>query len=1042
MKFTHLHVHTHYSLLDGLCKIDDLINRAKELNFDSIAITDHGNLYGIIEFYKKCKKEGIKPIIGVEVYLAPRTIYDKTPRLDSKSYHLVLLAKNEKGYKNLIKLVTKSHLEGFYYKPRIDKSLLKEYSEGLICLSGCLSGEISKALLEKNFEKAEKLVYEYIDIFGKENFYIEIQYHPGIIDSKKIRPLLIQLSKKTGVPIVATQDVHYISKDERDIHDIFLAVQTGKNIEEEDRVTMKQDYFHLASVDEMIEKFNDIKEAIDNTQRIVEECNVEIEIGITKPLKFPFLENFTPEEYLKKIAEENLKKKIKENIEEARKRLNYELSIIEKTGFASYFLIVQDFVNWAKNNGIKVGPGRGSAAGSLVAYLINITDVNPLKYGLIFERFLTPDRVSFPDIDVDVSDVKRDEVINYLINRYGKRNVAQIITYGKMASRAAVRDAGRAMKLPYSFCDKIAKLIDPGMTIDEALNLDDIRKIYDSNKNAKELLNVAKKLEGTIRHVSVHASGIVITPQELTEFIPLQYAPQEERIITQYDMYSIEDLGLLKLDILGLRTLSEIETTIKLVKERKQIDVILDNEKFDDQNVYKVYQEGNTVGVFQVEGSGITTYLKKLKPTCIDDIIAILALYRPGPIELLPSYIKRKHGLEKVEYLHPKLKPILEKTYGIAIYQEQLMKIAQELAGFTLQEADLLRKAIGKKIKSLLETQKERMINGMIKSGIDKNTALKIWSWYEPFVRYGFNLSHAVSYAMISYYTAYLKKYFTLEFLTSLLIHEGKDVERIKELLEEAKRLGIKILPPDINESRETFTIVDDNSIRFGLASIKNVGHKLVSDIVEERDKNGPYISIADFLRRVKSKDLNRKSFESLIKAGVFNRFEDNSNLYYNIDYLLEYAQKQKSFCFNSARLFSTKDEIILKKSISVNIFEKLRWEKELLGIYLSNHPLKLLKTNGFMKINNIKKYKETMKVKIIGVISSIKRVITKKNEIMLYVNLEDDTDKIEIVVFPSVYKENSINWEEGEIISIIGTFDPQKNSDQIIAEKIIKVKI
>lgn len=1040
MKFAHLHIHTHYSLLDGLCKIDNLIQRAKELGYESLAITDHGNLYGAIEFYKKCKKEGIKPIIGVEAYLSPRTIYDKTPKIDSKSYHLVLLAKNYEGYKNLIKLVTISHLEGFYYKPRIDKNLLKEYNKGLICLSGCLTSELARTILQKGIDEAKKLVYEYLDIFGKENFYIEIQHHPGIAESKKVYPMLVELSKKTNVPLVATQDVHYIYKDERDIHDVFLAVQTGKDIEEKDRLTMKQDYFHLTSEDEMFEKFKEVPEALENTLKISDECNLEIELGKTKPLKFDFTENLTADEYLRKICEENLEKKIdKKHINEAKKRLEYELSVIKQTGFSPYFLIVQDFVNWAKKNNIKVGPGRGSAAGSLVSYLTNITEVNPLKYGLIFERFLTPERISFPDIDVDVSDVRRDEVINYLVERYGKNRVAQIITYGKMASRAAIRDAGRALNLPYSFCDKIAKLLNPGITIEEALNISDIREIYEKDENAKLLFDVAKKLEGTVRHASVHASGIVITPEDLTEYLPLQYAPQEERIITQYDMYSIEDLGLLKLDVLGLRTLSEIETTIELVKGRRNIDVNLDYEKLDDQNVYKIYQEGNTVGVFQVEGRGMTSYLKKLKPTSIDDVIAILALYRPGPIELLPHYIKRKHGLEKIEYLHPKLEPILNKTYGIAIYQEQLMKIAQELAGFTLQEADVLRKAIGKKIPELLKQQKDKMINGMINNGIDQETAEKIWRWYEPFVRYGFNLSHAVSYALISYQTAYLKKYFPLEFLTAILIHEGNDVERIKELTEEAKRLGIKILPPDINESRMEFTIVDKDKIRFGLGSIKNVGYKLVEDIVYERDKNGPYLSIADFLRRVKSKDLNRKSLESLIRAGVFDQFEDRGILYHNIDYLLEYAQKQKSLIFNGARLFSLPDNIVFKKNQTVSIFEKLKWEKELLGFYITNHPLNLLKTNGFMKIFNVKNSKSDIQVKILGIINSIKRILTKNNEIMLYLDIEDNTQNIEVVVFPKVYRESSIIWEEGIIVEVIGTY--LKDRDHIVAEKIIKIR-
>ena len=899
MKFVHLHVHTHYSLLDGMCKIDDLIEKAKELGFGCLAITDHGNMYGAIEFYKKCKSKGIKPLIGVEAYLAPRTINDRTYKIDSKSYHLILLAKNYEGYLNLMKLITIAHLEGFYYKPRIDKNLLKQYSNGLICLSGCLAGEIARTILNDSIEKAENIVYEYLDIFGKENFYLEIGYHPGIAESKKVFKPLIELSRKTKVKLVATQDVHYINKDERDIHDIFLAIQTGKDIDEKERLSMKEDYFHLASYEEMFEGFKDIPEALENTLEVAEKCNLELELGKTKPPVYEVPQGLSPDEYLRKLCYEGLRQRNLENDKNAISRLEYELSIIKQTGFSSYFLIVQDFVNWAKNNGIKVGPGRGSAAGSLVSYLLKITEVNPLKYNLIFERFLTPERISFPDIDVDFSDIRRDEVIEYLRKKYGQDKVAQIITFGRIAARAAIRDVGRALKLPYSLCDKIAKLIPMGVTLEEALEIPDLADLYNKNKEVRTLIDSAKKIEGVVRHVSVHASGVVVTPTKITDYMPLQYAPQEKRVITQYDMYSIEDLGLLKLDLLGLRTLSEIETTINLVKERRGIEVNLDYEKLDDPYAYRIYQEGKTVGVFQVEGRGMTEYLKKLKPTNIDDINAMIALYRPGPVELIPSYIKRKFGVEPITYLHPKLEDILKETYGIAIYQEQLMQIAQVLAGFSLAEADILRKAIGKKIGSLLEEQKNKMIEGMVKNGIDRETAEKIWKWYEPFARYGFNKSHSVSYALISYQTAYLKAYYTIEFLTSLFIHEGDDTERIKELVEEAKRWNIKILPPDINESRESFTIVDDSTIRFGLSSIKNVGSKLVEDIVKEREQNGPYLSIANFLRRIRSKDFNKKSLEALIKAGVFDNLEDRGVLYFNLDYLLEYASKQRSIVYS-----------------------------------------------------------------------------------------------------------------------------------------------
>jgi DNA polymerase-3 subunit alpha len=1039
MKFTHLHVHTHYSLLDGLAKINNLVERAKELNFSSLAITDHGNLYGAIEFYKTCLKNNIKPIIGVEAYLAPRSIYDKVYRIDSKSYHLILLAKNYQGYKNIVKLVTLANLEGFYYKPRIDKNLLKKYNEGIIILSGCLNGEIPRLLLNNNFNEAEKVVYQYLDIVGRENFYLEIQKHPNIPESLKVYKLLIELSKKTQVPLVATQDVHYVYKEDREIHDVFLAIQTGKDVEEKDRLTMKTDYFHLASTEEMMELFKDLPEALANTQQIVDQCDLKIDLGKTVMPPYDLPPGLSADDYLKKICYENLKRK-NINYQNYLQRLNYELSIIQKTGFSTYFLIVQDFVNWAKNNNIKVGPGRGSAAGSLVSYILGITEIDPLKYGLIFERFLNPERISFPDIDVDFSDVKRDEVIKYLVNKYGENKVAQILTFGKMGARAAVRDAGRALNFPYAFCDKIAKLIPPNESLENTLNSEELLTLYQQDENARKILDLAQRLEGTVRHVSVHASGVVIAPQDLTEYLPLQYAPQENRIITQYDMYAVEDLGLLKLDILGLRTLSEIETTLNLIQQRRKIEVSLDYEKLDDPKVYDIYRKGQTLGVFQVESKGMADYFIKLNPNNINDINAMIALYRPGPVELIPSYIRRKNKQEPITYLHPLLKDILEETYGIAVYQEQLMKIAQVLAGFTLSEADILRKAIGKKIPSLLEEQKNKMIEGMIKNGIDEETAYKIWSWYEPFARYGFNKSHSTAYALISYQTAYLKAYFTIEFLTALFIHEGYDIERIKELFEEAKKWKIKVLPPDINESFETFTIVDDHSIRFGLSSIKNIGEKLTSEIIQERLTNGPYTTFSNFINRVKNfKDFNRKSLESLIKVGVFDSLAERSLLYYNLNEIIDFINKIRNHIyFSKNKLFGGEPEIILKKKGEVSLLEKLNWEKELLGVYISGHPLNLIKTNGYTKIIDLKKYKENIKVRILGVINSIKRITTKTNETMIYLNIEDQTDDIEVIIFPKVYKESQILWTENKIVAIIGEC---KNGDQLIAEKIIEVK-
>jgi len=749
MKFVHLHTHSHYSLLDGLAKIDELVDGAAEMDMPALALTDHDNRYGAIEFYKKAKKAGIKPIIGMEAYIAYRTLYDKQPNIDDKRYHLLLLAENNDGYKNLIKLNTIAHLEGFYYKPRLDRQTLRKYSKGLIATSACLSGEIPRALLANDYERAENLICEYQEIFGKDNFFIEIGHHPGIPNYSRVQKQLVELARKLRVPVVAGQDIHYLKPEDAKAQDVLLAVQTNTKLDDEDRLTMKEDDFSMRSPKEMQEFFKDIPEAILNTKEIADRCNVEL---ILNKLQLPYFEvpqNYTPESYLKELCQKGLKKRFGDNItKEVQDRIEYELSIIEKTGFAPYFLIVQDFVNWAKQNSIVVGPGRGSAAGSLLSYVLNITDINPIKYNLIFERFLNPDRISPPDIDLDFADTRRDEVLDYVSKKYGRDRVAQIITFGTMAARAAIRDTGRALNLPYSLCDQIAKMIPFGYSLKQALeSVPEFKTLYQNDPDAKHLIETAQKLEGVARHASIHACGVVITKNHLSESVPLQYATgqknesgeRKQALVTQYDMRSIENLGLLKIDILGLKTLSIIESTINFVKNRHNIAIDINNLPLDDPKVFKTLSDGKTVGVFQLEGSGMTHYLKELRPTNLEDIIAMVALYRPGPMELIPSYIRRKHGLEKIKYLHPSLEPILKNTQGIMIYQEQLMEVAQKLAGFTLAEADILRKAVGKKIKKLLLKQKEKFVAGVIKNTKSKSLAESLWKLIEPFERYGFN---------------------------------------------------------------------------------------------------------------------------------------------------------------------------------------------------------------------------------------------------------------------------------------------------------------
>lgn len=1054
MKFTHLHAHSHYSLLDGLSKIDELLDYVKEKGMDSVALTDHGVLYGVVEFYKKAKKRGIKPIIGSELYQAFERMHLKRPNIDNKRYHLVVLAKNEKGYKNLVHLVSQSHLKGFYYKPRIDEKLLKKHAEGLIGLSACLEGKIPQLILAGKTKEAKTQAKKYQEIFGKGNFYLEIQDHPNIKEQKKINKALIKFSKKLDIPLVATNDSHYLKPEDAKIQDILMLINTGADPNDPERLTMQADDFSLRTPEQMKKSFKNVPEALQNTQKIAEKCNFSFKLGEVKLPHFEVPNNKSSNQYLEELCKEGLKKRYGENPKkEVKERLKYELSAIKDLGFSSYFLIVQDFVNWAKENHIVVGPGRGSAAGSLVSYLLNITDVDPIKYNLLFERFLNPGRKgSLPDIDLDFTDRRRDEVIEYVSQKYGKDKVAQIITFGTMKARAVIRDAGRAMSYSYNYCDKIAKMIPFGFDLEKALKkVPEFKQIYDTDQKAERLIEIAKKLEGRVRHASTHACGVVISKEPLQNSVPLQHPPQSDKeIVTQYEMHAIEDLGLLKMDLLGLKNLTIIEDCLARIYEVQGKSIDIGDIPLDDKKAFGLLQRGETTGVFQMESGGFRRYLKQLKPTCFEDITAMVALYRPGPISLIPDYIKRKNKKKKVKYLHPKLKPILESTYGIMVYQEQLMEIAQKLAGFSLSEADILRKAVGKKIKSLLISQKEKFINGMIENKFKRQTAEKIWEWILPFAQYGFNKSHSTSYGMIAYQTAYLKAHFPIEFMAALLTSEKSDIDRISILIKECEKMEIEVLPPDINESFRNFSVVPkEKKIRFGLLAIKNVGKNTVETIISKRKKGGDFKSIYNFISRINSQSLNKRSLESLIKTGAFDKLEERNKLLFNLETILE-ANREIRKNKNNGQVSLFKKSSSFQPSLKLknppkpaSESEKTKWEKQLLGLYISSHPLenyeKILNKKS-LSLKEINKNLVGKNVKIGGIISNTKRILTKNGNPMLFLTLEDLTDRIEVIVFPSALQKNADLFQEENIVLIKGKVNNRDGSPKIICNEIQKI--
>ncbi|OHA46488.1 MAG: DNA polymerase III subunit alpha [Candidatus Terrybacteria bacterium RIFCSPLOWO2_01_FULL_44_24] len=1073
VNFVHLHTHSHYSLLDGLAKIDALVARAKELGFPALAITDHGALYGAIEFYKKAKAQGIKPIIGIEMYLAVRGMLDRDPKLDSKRFHITLLAKDLTGYKNLLALTSKSHIEGFYYKPRIDKNVLREFSSGLIALSGCLSGEIPRAILAGDRKRAEGLIAEYKEIFGADNFFLELGAHDGIEEQQKVNQELKELGRKFNVPLVGTNDIHYIAKDDKDAHEILISVQTASRFDDEGRLSMRQDDFSMKSAQEMAEFFRDTPEAIENTLRIADMVNLDLPLGQIQLPEFPLDKNTDANLYLKSLCYAGLKKRYGLNVDvqgniireennvdakapplqDIQKRLEYELSIIEKTGFASYFLIVQDIVNWAKSQNIVVGPGRGSAAGSLVAFLLNITNIDPLKFGLIFERFLNPDRISMPDIDLDFADTRRDEVLSYAAEKYGRDRVAQIITFGTMAARGVIRDAGRSLGYPYATCDRLAKMIPFNMNLEEALETSkELADAYASDSDTQRLLDAAKKLEGVARHASTHACGVVISREPLQNQVPLQRSSQDDgSIITQYEMHAIEDLGLLKMDFLGLRNLSIIEDTVNRIRDSRGETIDIENLALDDKKTFELLAHGDTTGVFQLESGGMKRYLKELKPSAFEDIIAMVSLYRPGPMELIPEYIARKHGRKPVTYMLDKLIPILEKTYGIAVYQEQIMEIARSLAGFTLSEADTLRKAVGKKIKSLLDEQRNKLMSGMLKQGIQTHTAQAIWEWFEPFARYGFNRSHAACYALIAYQTAYLKAYYPYEFMAALLTAENKTIERTATLIGECRAKGIKVLAPNVNISGTTFTVeyaltenkIQAQAIRFGLGAIKNVGENILEYIIKEREMHGSFASIENFAERIPSHYLNKKSVESLIKAGALDDLGERAQLLTNVEEILRWSREiENNKKSGQESLFagtSFRPKLKLKEEHGASKDLRLRWEKELLGLWISDHPLSEygnVLSKITVPIQTITSFASGKRIKIGGIINKIQKIITKKGDPMLFVNIEDQTQNVEVLVFPRTLEQYGGVFHENAIITVEGTLNDRDGEMKIICDR------
>ncbi len=1057
MKFVSLHNHTHYSLLQGLSKIKPLIDIAVSDGQPAIAITDYGSMYGVIEFYKESLKQGIKPIIGLDAYMSFRSMEQKDHGIDNKRYPFTLLVKNIDGYKNLMKLVTQSYLKGFYYRPRMDKKLLREYSNGLICLSGPIFGEIGQSIITKNFKKAKELIKEYQGIFGKENFYLEIMFNKHIEGLKEINKDYKKLSEETGAPLVATQNSHYLSPDDREAFDTLLGVSTTGN---KIGSNFMQGEFHFADTKEMLEKFSEYPEAIENTIKIANRCNLEIDIDSWYFPNFPIPENKTYDEILKTQTYEGIQNRHMERTKELEDRIEYELNIIKSKGYSSYFLIMGDLVSSAKKMGIYTNT-RGSAAGSLVSYLNFITKVNPIDLNLPFERFMNPGRKGIPDVDLDIADNRRDDLIDYARKKYGNKAVAQIGTFGTMAARGSVRDVARALDYPYEIGDKIAKLIPLGsqgfaMTIERALDEEpDLKKLYDSDDDVKRIIDLAKKIEGCARHISVHAAGVVISPTRVDDFCPVQMDPKGGKIITQYDMYTGDRDGVVnmpKFDLLGIRNLSILSDAVRLVKKIQNIDIDLNIIPLDDPNVFKLLANGSTMGVFQMASTGMTKYIMDLKPSNIHEINAMIALYRPGPMEFIPDYIKRKRNPHLVKYLDKRMEPILKPTYGILIYQDDVMMISVELAGFTWGDADKLRKAIGKKIPEMMAQQKENLINGCIKNGMEKKVADELWNQIETFAAYGFNKAHAASYGRITYETAYMKANYPVEFMTAMLTAESGDTDKISAIIHDCKKMNIDVLPPDINQCFGQFTTITNKenkpiSIRFGFYTIKNLGEAIADAIIEERKRAGDFLSIEDFLNRIRHKNFNKKSLEALIMAGALDSFGERGQFMHNIESMLEYNKSIKTTHTDQKSLFgNSSNHITLKKSEPMSDEQKLSMEKEILGVFVSGHPLNPFKEKFDSAKSNIQMIydgdiKNEQKIIIGGIIEEVKEITTKKGDKMAFLKIADFTSSIEAVIFPRVYKKNKDIIIEDNIIAIQATVSDRDGTKSVIINGIKKLE-
>lgn len=1009
--FVHLHLHSQYSILDGAIRFEELFPALERMGMKAVALTDHGNMFGAIEFYVSAKEHGIKPIIGCEVYVAPKSRFEK----GGEPYHLVLLALNNQGYRNLCHLVSLAYLEGFYQKPRIDHELLETYQEGLVVLTSCLQGEIPQLLLKGDYERAKQKATYFKEVFG-DRFYLELQYN-GLDEQKKVNEGLLKLSKELNVKVVATNDCHYLNREDAFLHDVLLCIQTGKVLSDPRRLRFPTDQFYLRSTEEMEAIFKEVPEALSNTLDLAERVDLELELGRYQMPSFEAPEGKGLEDYLKELAEEGLRRRLKkakvQNEGAYWDRLRKELEVITSMGFSGYFLIVQDFVNYAKQKGIPVGPGRGSAAGSLVAYALGITDIDPLEHGLLFERFLNPERISLPDIDVDFCYERRDEVIEYVKAKYGHDKVAHIITFGKMQARAVVRDVGRVLGLPYKEVDLIAKLIPggPNTTLEEALALEPrLKELANKDETLRKLLGIALRLEGMVRHASTHAAGIVIANRPLMDYLPL-YKGKEEVITTQYAMKDVERIGLVKFDLLGLKTLTMMEEVVRLVEERHRIKLDLKALPLNDPETYKLLSEGDTTGVFQLESQGMRELLRKIKPSRFSDLIALLALYRPGPLGsgMVDEYVKRRHQKEAVKYLHPALEDILAETYGVLVYQEQVMMAASILADFTLGEADILRKAMSKKDPEEMARLRDRFIGGALKKGIPEEKASEIFELMAKFAEYGFNKSHSAAYALIAYQTAYLKAHFPHEFMAALLTSEMNDSDKVMRYVMECKEKGIEVLPPDVNKSQWEFTVEegDPPKIRFGLGAVKNVGEAAVRTILEVR-KAGPFRSLANFCIRVDSRKVNRRALESLVKAGAFDSLGERAKLLLSLPKVLERSSGNSK----QPTLFSCLEtEGDAKAAVSLpNELELLKAEKEVLGFYLSGHPLKgyedLIKRKAQYEIRTLEELDPGTEVKLSGIVTGLREIRTRKGERMAVVELEDLTGRVEGVVFPDLFKE------------------------------------